>query len=164
MIASRLAAGERKAELLRWLGNANAGAQALLSPGLLVMDARYSQLSRRLNDPALPVGQSPVVQNLQHHVKNVVVRLLDLIEEDHGIGTPPHRLRQLPALFVADVARRRADQPRDGVFFLVFRHVDANHRVFVVEEEFGQRAGEFRFTHASRPEKNEGADGAVRVF
>jgi signal transduction histidine kinase/DNA-binding response OmpR family regulator len=67
VIASRLAAGERKAELLRALGNANAGAQALLSPGLLVMDARYSQLSRRLTDPALPVEErSKVFAQLAH--------------------------------------------------------------------------------------------------
>jgi len=38
---------------------------------------------------------------------------------------PPHRLGQLSALFVADVAGRGADQPRDGVALHVLRHVEA---------------------------------------
>jgi hypothetical protein len=42
------------------------------------------------------------------------VRLLDLVEQHHRVGPAPHRLGQLAALVVADVARRRADQPRDA--------------------------------------------------
>src|SRR2546429_7222122 len=34
------------------------------------------------------------------------VRLLDLVEQHHGIGPPAHRLGELAALFVPDVARR----------------------------------------------------------
>lgn len=36
---------------------------------------------------------------------------LDLVEQDYGVGVPPHCLRQLPALIVTDVAGRRANQP-----------------------------------------------------
>ena len=62
--------------------------------------------------PALAVGQPAVVEHLQQHVEHFRMRLLDLVEQHHAVGPPPHRLGQLAALFVADVAGRRADQPR----------------------------------------------------
>src|SRR5215510_3590400 len=117
-----------------------------------------------IHDAALSVGQPPVVQNLQHDVEDVVMGLIDLVEEDHRIGTPPDGLSQLSALFVTDVARRRADQPGNGVPLLVFRHINADHRALVVEEKFGQRPRQLRFADAGRAQKDERADGAVRVF
>ena len=79
-------------------------------------------------------------------------------------GPPAHGLRQLAALLVTDVARRRADQPRDGVPLLVLGHVEPHHRAVVVEHELGQRAGQLGLPHASRPEKDERADRPVRVL
>ena len=63
---------------------------------------------------ALAVGQPAVVEDLQQHVEHLGVRLLDLVEEDDRVRPPPHRLGQLAALLVADVARaarRRAARP-----------------------------------------------------
>ena len=59
---------------------------------------------------ALAVGQAAVVEHLQQHVEHVRVRLLDLVEQQHAVGLAAHRLGQVAALVVADVARRRADQ------------------------------------------------------
>ncbi len=42
--------------------------------------------------------------HLEHHVEDVGVGLLDLIEQHHGVRPPAHRLCQLSALVVADVA------------------------------------------------------------
>ena len=39
---------------------------------------------------ALPVGQAPVVQHLQQRVEDIRVRLLDLVEQHHLVGPPPH--------------------------------------------------------------------------
>src|SRR6266511_1692996 len=103
-----------------------------------------------IHDAALSVGQPPVVQNLQHDVEDVVMSLIDLVEEDHRIGTPPDGLSQLSALFVTDVAWRRADQPGHGVPLLVFRHINTDHRALVVEEKFGQRPRQLRFADAGR--------------
>ena len=55
--------------------------------------------------PALAVGEAAVVEQLQQHVEYVGVRLLDLVEQHHGVGPAPHRLGELPAFLVADVAR-----------------------------------------------------------
>ena len=45
------------------------------------------------------------------------------------VRAPAHGLGELAALLVADVAGRRADEPRDGVLLHVLGHVDADHRV-----------------------------------
>ena len=77
---------------------------------------------------ALAVGHAAVVEHLQQHVEHVRVRLLDLVEQDHAVGLAAHRLGQVAALLVADVARRRADQPRDRVLLHELGHVDADQR------------------------------------
>ena len=57
---------------------------------------------------ALGVGQAAVVEDLQQRVEDVGVRLLDLVEQHDRVGLAPHRLGELAALLVADVAGRRA--------------------------------------------------------
>ena len=80
------------------------------------------------------------------------------------IGPPADRLGQRPALLVADIAGRRADQPRDGVLLHVFRHVEADHRGLVVEEERGERLGELGLADAGRAQEHERADRPVRIL
>ena len=79
------------------------------------------------------------------------------------VGPAADRLGELAALVVADVAGRRADEPRDGVLLHVLRHVDADHRVLGVEHELGERAGELGLADAGRAEEQERADRPVRV-
>src|SRR5205085_1084936 len=57
-------------------------------------DDRVLEIDR----PPLAVGQPAVVQDLQQHVEDVMVRLLDLVEQDDAERPPPDRLAQLPAL------------------------------------------------------------------
>ena len=79
-------------------------------------------------------------------------------------GRRADRLGQLPALLVADVAGRRADEPRDRVLLLVLGHVEPDHRPLVVEHELGERAGELGLADAGRAEEDERADRPVRVL
>ena len=97
-----------------------------------------------------PSVKPAVVEQLQQHVEDIVMRLLDLIEEHDPVGPAPHRFGQLPALIVADVAGRRADEPRHGVLLHVLGHVDPHHRAFAVEEIFGERARQLGFADAGR--------------
>ena len=117
-----------------------------------------------IDGAALAVGEASVVEDLQEDVEDVVVGLLDFVEEDDAVGTAAHGFAELPAFLVSDVAGRRADEPRDGVFLHVFAHVDADHRGLVVEEKFREGARQLGLPHAGRPEENEGADGAVGVL
>ena len=116
-----------------------------------------------VHGPPLAVGQPPVVQNLEQHVEDLGVRLLHLVEQHHAVGTPPHRLGELAALLVADVAGRRAHQARDRVLLAVLAHVDADHRPLVVEQELGQRLGQLGLADAGRAEEQERARRPVRV-
>ena len=54
------------------------------------------------------------------------MRLLDLVQQDHRVRMLVDGVGQEPALVEADVARRRADQPREGVALHVFGHVEAD--------------------------------------
>ena len=113
---------------------------------------------------ALSVGEPAVVEDLQQHVEDLVVRLLDLVEEDHRVRTAAHRFRQLSPLLVADVAGRRADQTRDRVPLLVLGHVEPHQRALVVEHELRERPRKLGFADASRPEEHERADRPVRIL
>ena len=79
-------------------------------------------------------------------------------------GPAADGLGELPALVVADVARRRADEPRDGVALLVLGHVDAHERVLVVEELLGERLRELRLADAGRAQEDERAERAVPLL
>ena len=83
---------------------------------------------------SLTVGEPAVVEDLQQHVENVVVRLLHFVEEDHAIGFAPDGFGELAAFLVADVAGRRAEEPRHRVFLHVFAHVEAHNIVLAVKE------------------------------
>ena len=50
------------------------------------------------------------------------------------------------------------------VLLHVFAHVDADHGVLVVEEEFGERARELGFADAGRAEEDERADRPVLIL
>ena len=112
---------------------------------------------------ALAVGEPAVVHDLQQHVEDVRVRLLDLVEQDDRVGPAAHRLGQLAALLVADVAGRRADQAGDRVLLHVLGHVDADDRLLGVEHELGQRPGQLGLADAGRAEEEEAADRPVGV-
>src|SRR5918993_1271836 len=75
----------------------------------------YDDRVLEVDGPALGIREAPVVEDLQESVEDVRVGLLDLVEEDDRVGSPADLLRELSRLFVADVARRRADQARHRV-------------------------------------------------
>ena len=111
-----------------------------------------------------PSVRRPSSSNCSRTLKTSAMRLFDFVEEDHRVRAPAHGFGQLTALIVADVSRRGSDQPRDRVLLHVFGHVDANHRGFVVEEEFGQRAGQFGFADPGRAQEDERPDRTVRIL
>ena len=75
-----------------------------------------------------------------------------------------HLLGELAALFVADVAGRGTEQPRDGVLLAELRHVELDQRVLVAEQELGERLGELGLTDTGRAGEDERATGTLRVL
>ena len=103
----------------------------------------------------MAIGQAAVIEHLEQHVEDVGVGLFDLVEEDHLVGPAAYRLGQRATLVIADIAGGCADQAGDRVLLHVFRHVDADHRGLVVEQELGQGARQLRLADPGRPEKQE---------
>src|SRR5712691_7412713 len=117
-----------------------------------------------IHRPSLRIGETAVVENLQQDVEDVRVRFLEFVEQDHRIGPAPDRLRQLAALFIPDVARRRTDQPCDRVLLHVLRHVDPHERPLIIEQELGERFRGLGFPDARRAQEDERAGGAMRIL
>ena len=91
------------------------------------------------------------------------MRLFDLVEQDDRVRPATNDFGELAALVVADVTGWSADHARDGVLFLVLRHVEADESLLVVEQELSERACQLRLAHTGRAEKDERADRAVGV-
>src|SRR5437867_1537515 len=113
--------------------------------------------------PAQAVGELPVVQDLEKDVEDVGVGLLDLVEQDDRVGFPPHLFGELPALLMPDIPRWGADEPGNGEFFHIFRHIDPDQGVRVVEKEARQHARQLGFPDPRRSQEDERADRAARV-
>ena len=105
---------------------------------------------REIDGVALAVAQAAVVEHLQEDVEDVAMGLLDLVQEDHGVGPAADGLGQHAALLVADVARRGPDQPADRVPLHELAHVEADHGVFVVEHHLRQGLAQLGLAHAGR--------------
>ena len=119
---------------------------------------------REVDGPPLAVGEASIVEQLQQDVEDVAVRLLDFVEQQHAVRLPPDRLGQSAPLLVPDVSGGRPHQPRDVVPLHEFAHVDADQRLFVVEQELGERFAELGLAHPGGTEEQEGPDRAVAVL
>ena len=117
----------------------------------------------KVHRPPLAVGDPTVVQDLEEDVEHVGVGLLHLVKEDHGVGFAPHRLGELSPLLIAHVAGGRSDEPGDGEFLHVLRHVDPHQVALGVKQGLGQGFGQLGLAHAGGPQEEEGADGLVGV-
>ena len=110
--------------------------------------------------PSGVVRQRRVVHHLQQHVVDILVRLLDLVQQDNAVRVLPNGVDEQSALFETHVAGRRADQSRHGVLLHVLAHVEADE---LVSELNGQLLGEFRLADAGRSCKQETARGSIRL-
>ena len=67
----------------------------------------------KIHRPALGVGNSAVIQDLQQNVEDVRMRLFDFIKQEHRIGLSADGLCQLSSLFIAYISGRRPNQTGD---------------------------------------------------
>ena len=103
----------------------------------------------------LGVGEIAVFHDLEEHVEGFRVGLLDFVEQDDRVRLAPDGLGKLTALFVADVARRCADQAGNGVAFHELRHVDLDQVIFRAKHELGEHFGDERLTDTGRSKEDE---------
>ena len=88
------------------------------------------------------------------------MRLLDLVEQHDAVGMRAHGVHEQAALLEADVAGRRADQPRHRVLLHVLAHVEADE---LVAEEERELLGQLRLADAGRPGEQEAAGRPLRL-
>ena len=96
-----------------------------------------------------------LVENLQEQVEHALVSLLDLVEQYDGVGVLADLVHQEATLLVTDVSRRRSVEQSHRVLLLELRHVEADQRTLVTEEERSQRLGQLRLTGTGRTEEEE---------
>ena len=96
---------------------------------------------------AVVIGQLAVIHDLQQHVEQIGMRLLDFVEQQHAMRMLVDAVGQQTALVETDIAGRRADQARDRVPLHVFRHVEADQ--FDAERQ-RQLLGDFGLADAGR--------------
>ena len=91
------------------------------------------------------------------------MRLLDFVEQDHRVRLAADSLGQITALLVADITRRRTDQPRHRMFFHELGHVDADQVILGIKHELGQCLAQLGFADTCRPKKEERTIRPVRI-
>ena len=109
---------------------------------------------------AVVIGELAVIHDLQQHIEQIRMRLLDLVEQEHAMRMLVDAVGEQAALVEADIAGRRADQPRDGVPLHVFRHVEADE--FDAKRQ-GKLLGHFGLADAGRSGEQITADRLFRL-
>mmetsp|Transcript_19593 Transcript_19593/g.42198 ORF Transcript_19593/g.42198 Transcript_19593/m.42198 type:complete len:313 (+) Transcript_19593:210-1148(+) len=104
------------------------------------------------------VTQVALVHHLQQDGGHLAVRLLELVQEQQRVGSPPDSLGELAALVVADVAGGRAHEARDCVALGELRHVEAGDGFLGVEKKVREGLAELRLAHSGGAHKEEGAE------
>ena len=106
------------------------------------------------------IGQRAVVHHLQQQVKDVRMRFLDFVQQQHRVRMLDDRIGQQTALIEAYVSRRRANQATHRMAFHIFGHIETQQ---LNAHRFRQLDSHFRFTHPGRARKQEGAHRAMLV-
>ena len=91
------------------------------------------------------------------------MRLFDLVKQHHAVRAAAHGLGQLTALVMAEVARRRTQQPGGGVLLLILRHIELEQGLLAAEPAGSKGLGKGGLAHAGGPQKEHGPHGAARL-
>ena len=118
----------------------------------------------KIRNRPLPICEASILKHLQEHMEDVGVRLLHLVKEDNGKRLFAYGICELTALFVADIARRRANKTRRRVLLHILGHIKADDCLLRSEHGFGKSTSKLRLTDSRRAEKEEGADRAAWIF
>ena len=79
--------------------------------------------------------------------------LFHLIKQDHAVGPAAHLFRELSAVLMAHIPRRRANEAGNGVPLHIFTHIKAQQGFFVPEQDLRQCLAKLRFSDTRRPQE-----------
>ena len=107
-----------------------------------VVEVRRTKIRRHddnrvpeVNDTAFTVGQTTVIEDLQHQLYELAGCLLDFVDEGNAVRLAADVFSELPSAVVADVARRSTDESRDRMLLRILGSVDTNDDIWRVEQD-----------------------------
>ena len=104
----------------------------------------------KVHRTSLTVGHTTVIKHLQKDVENIRVSLFHLIEQNDAIRFTANGLCQVAAFLIAHISRRCTDQTSHRVLFHELTHINTDHGIFRIKEEFSQGFGQFSLTDTRR--------------
>ena len=113
---------------------------------------------------ALGVRDMTLVQDLQQDVKDIRMRLLDLIKQYDRIGMAAHLFGQLATLFIAHIAGCGADDLGDRILLHVLGHIDPDQILVGSEHDLRQSLGELGLSDTGGAQEEERADRTVGIL
>lgn len=116
-----------------------------------------------VNQAAFTVCHFALIERLVEQVEHIRVRFFHFIEQYYRVGFLANRFGQYAAFTVANVARRGANQSRDGMFLLELGHIDGGQVLATAVEQLCQLQDGFSFTHAAGASQQERAQRASRT-
>ena len=89
------------------------------------------------------------------------MRLFDFVEEHHRIGAAADLLGKLSRLVIADIAGRRADDPRNRMLLHKLGHIEPDERIRGVEQLLRESAHQLGLADSRRSDKDKGSRTAA---
>src|SRR5690606_32135394 len=139
--------------------------------GSEVLQIAYADVTRHDDDrvaevdpAAKSVSQDTIIEHLQQDVEHIRVRLFNLVQEHDGVRFTSHLFSELSTFFISDIARRGTDESRHGELLHVLTHVDADERIFLVEQVRSQNLRELCLSDPGRAEEDKGTDRLARIL
>ena len=86
---------------------------------------------------------------------------LDFVKQDQTVRLTANLLCELPSVFVANIASRCPNQARYIVSLHKLRHINFNHRIFIVENFLCQSPSQLGFTNPSWTKKYKRTDWPI---
>ena len=111
--------------------------------------------------PTVVVRQGCIVHNLQEGIEDVRMGFFNLVQQKHRMGHLADGFGQETAFLIAHVARRCPDQPGNGMFLLVLRHIVPVQRNAQRE---GELARQLCLSDSRRSGKEQGGDRFVLIL
>src|SRR6266566_5020884 len=99
---------------------------------------------------SLGISQFAVLKNLEQHVEDVRMSLLDFVEQDDAVGLAAYRLGELTTLFIANISGRGTNQACRRMALHEFRHVNFDESFFTTEHKLGKRTSQLCLSNTSR--------------
>ena len=87
-----------------------------------------------------------------------------LVKENNGVWLPANGFRELSSLLITHIAGRGADEPGNGEFLHILRHIDADQIAFIVKQRLRKSLCQLCLAHAGGAKEQEGTNRPVGIL